>query len=127
MQLFVGDIPLDDISELYVAVDLIGPGRIWVDDVRVLKSQLQPEERVYLRGQVLVARERLAQGNPFPAENLLDSKWGRYMLHRTHAFAPAIPFHMQAPGDAPQENEAWNNSKPILQRWGESFRDRWQR
>lgn len=129
IQLAVGSIPTEEIDELYVAIDLIGPGRVWVDDVQVFESYLQPDERIQLRGQLLVAKQRLAEGNPFPAEQLLDSHWGRYLstFQEPHDRETVQPTATGNSGSNYNSASQWNSTAPLLQRWRNSFRQRWQR
>ncbi|QDV22096.1 glycoside hydrolase family 10 protein [Aureliella helgolandensis] len=131
MQLFVGDVPVDELNELHLAVELIGPGQIWVDDVKIFESCLQPDERIHMRGQLLVAKERLAEGNPYAAEQLLDSHWGRYLSE----FKPVSMDSLQATagvsprsgGTASGKPGQWNSSPPVLQQWRDALRNRWRR
>ncbi len=76
--LYVANIPLD-VPELSVAIELIGQGRIWIDDVEVLQSWLHPDETFYLQGTMFVAKQKLTENNLYPAEKLLNSHWGHYL------------------------------------------------
>ena len=78
--LYVGDVSSESVAELSVLIELIGPGKVWVDDVQVFESFLQPDERNHLRGELLVVQKKLAEKNIYPAERLLDSHWGQYLL-----------------------------------------------
>ncbi|MEO8268847.1 MAG: family 10 glycosylhydrolase, partial [Aureliella sp.] len=49
--LYVGDVSSESVAELTVSIELIGPGKVWVDDVQVFESLLQPDERNHLRGE----------------------------------------------------------------------------
>lgn len=129
--LHVADVPTQELIELRVAIDVIGRGKVWVDDVEVFETLLHPDERIYLRGQVLVAKQNLENQNPFPAEQLLDSHWGQYLA----AHKPAEPETARVANTVPlQTNERelqnkanWNSTKPVFQQWRESIRDRWKR
>ncbi len=128
--LYVADLPLEDLTELRIAIDLVGPGKVWVDDVEVFASQLHPDERIYLRGQVLVAKQKLAENNPYPAEQLLDSHWGRYL--RSFSDRESQPDHVAArtsPIASPASPPAAKSTtaKPFLQQWRDSLRERWRR
>lgn len=79
--LYVGDVSSESVAELSISIELIGPGKVWVDDVQVLESLLQPDERNHLRGELLVAQQKLAESNLYPAERLLDSHWGQYLFN----------------------------------------------
>ncbi len=79
--LYVGDVSAESVAELSVSIELLGPGKVWVDDVQVFESYLQPDERNHLRGELLVAQQKLMEDNLYPAEKLLDSPRGQYLLH----------------------------------------------
>jgi hypothetical protein len=129
--LYVADIPFTEMAEMFVAIDLIGPGKVWVDDVEVIELRLHPDERIYLRGQVLVAKQKLLENNPFPAELLLDSNWGHYLSGFSNVEAEAKRIADGTPLETSEEsvkaNQDWDQQKPMLQHWRESLRDRWRR
>ena len=79
--LFVGDVSSESVAELSVSIELQGPGKVWVDDVQIFESYLQPDERNHLRGELLVAQQKLLEHNLYPAEKLLDSSRGQYLFH----------------------------------------------
>lgn len=78
--LLVPDVPNEDLTELQVAVDLIGAGRLWVDDVRVYGMYLHPDEQVHLLGQMFLANERMRKGDFSLADQLLDSFWACFLF-----------------------------------------------
>jgi hypothetical protein len=130
----VSDIPVETTSELIIAVDLLGPGKIWLDDVEVFETALQPEERIHLRGQLMVAKQKLTEGNFFPAEQLLDSYWGQYLLQspdeslragQNVSSVNSTP--ERATTDSLQNSTRWNGTQPLLQQFRESMLDRWRR
>lgn len=125
-ELHVADIPVEDLAELQVAIDLIGPGRIWVDDVEVVQSWLHPDERNYLRGQMLVVKEKLNAKSPFAADRLLHSPWSDHLFELGSKLSNPQGQSMIIPGS--DENRAdWNKSKPTLQQLRDSMRQRWTR
>jgi hypothetical protein len=145
--LFVGDVSSESLTELAVSVELIGPGKVWVDDVQILESLLQPDERNHLRGQLLVAQKSLAENNPFPAEQLLDSHWGEYLLRYQFAHsasakvaslpsspavkagskvAPSTADRSEGPTEKGQP-ASWDEAPSVFQQFRESLRDRWRR
>ncbi len=129
--LFVSDIPADEIRELYVAIDLVGPGKVWIDDVEVFEAYMHPDERRHVHGQMFVAKQKLAQSNPYPAEQLLDSRWGRYLseVQPAHLSNDQRTANPESQPDARQatSNRSWNNPAPLLQQWRDSIRQRWRR
>ncbi len=124
-ELHVTDIPVDDLLELQVAVDLIGPGRIWVDDVEVVQSWLHPDERNYLRGQMLVVKERLASGNPFAADRLLHSPWSEYLFELGKKMEADASGKSNVVPSGEENRADWNRSKPSIQQLRDSMRQRW--
>jgi len=145
--LFVGDVSSESLTELAVSIELIGPGKVWVDDVQILESLLQPDERNHLRGQLLVAQKRLAENNPFPAEQLLESHWGEYLLRYQFAnpvsakvasllYSPAVKAGSNPPSSKANRSEgpgektqpaSWDEAPSVFQQFRESLRDRWRR
>ncbi len=130
--LLVPDVPSDDLSELSVAVDLVGQGTICVDDVRVYGMFLHPDEQVHLSGQMFVASQQMRQGDFRLADQLLHSFWANFLS--------TYIAHAQAPADQPVANEArlpqrtaptgpaWRNpNAPRFNQWQENLRNRWQR
>ncbi len=125
-ELHVADIPVEDLIELQVAIDLIGPGRIWVDDVEVVQSWLHPDERNYLRGQMLVVKEKLNAKSPFAADRLLHSPWSDYLFELGTKLGNPQGQSLAVPGS--EENRAdWNKTKPTLQQLRDSMLQRWTR
>ncbi len=128
--LYIADVPSADLAEISVAIDLVGPGKVWVDDVEAFELRLHPDERIYLRGQILVAKQQLAEKNPFPAEQLLDGSWGHYLAglaaqdSQDKRAASASSTKSNPPGKA---NTNWDEQKPIILQWRDSVRDRWRR
>lgn len=126
-ELYIADLPVDDLVELHVAIDLIGQGKIWVDDVEVAEPWLHPDERNYLRGQLLVAKQKLQENNPFTAERILRSPWNWYIRD-----LPSIETLYQTdsstfPGGSSEAASGWNPSKSAFQQWRESLWERWRR
>lgn len=99
-RLYISDLPTEAMTEAFVSVELLGAGVVWVDDVQVLESHLSPEETVYVRGSMFVAKEQLAAGNPFPAQQLLTSYWGRYLLECQSQYDTTSPPVLAAPNES---------------------------
>ncbi len=131
--LYVGDISSENIAELSVSIELIGPGKVWVDDVQVFESFLQPDERNHVRGQLLVAKQQLAVNNLYPAEQLLDSQWGKYLLRFRPQDESALktattdPAGMATPAPAVSGKESWSETPSTLRQLRESIRGRLRR
>jgi hypothetical protein len=76
----VENLPTSEIQDLRIAIDLITPGEISIDDVRVYDFFLTDRERGDLQQQTFVALERLRRGDLTAAARLLDSHWAKYLL-----------------------------------------------
>ena len=134
--LLVPDVPNEELNELYVAIDLIGAGRVWVDDVRVYGMYLHPDEQVHLLGQMFLAKEQLRKGDFTLADQLLKSFWACFLstslgkattAAATTAEKPAIK-EARLPGKPGASTPAWRPpSQPRLNQWQETLRQRWQR
>ena len=124
----VRDLPSDEVEELVIAIDLLGPGRLWVDDVEVFESQLHPDERKYLQGILLVAKQQLEKNNLYPAEKLLDGHWGQYLVSANQSDEQSrIADRSANPTNGYNIQDAPPKQRPILQQWRESIRDKWRR
>jgi hypothetical protein len=124
-ELHVSDLPIDELIDLQVSIDLIGPGRVWVDDIEVVQTWLHPEERNYLRGQLLVAKQKLANGNSITADRVLRTSWSEYLFDlasQPNIQRRANPFSQQS--DARSD---WKRPKQPLQQFREGMRPRWGR
>lgn len=133
--LLVPDVPSDELTELQVAIDLVGPGRLWIDDVRVYGMYLHPDERVHLLGQMYLAKDHLRKGNFSLADRLLESFWANFLSNTLSELPTASskvdPLPMRE-ASLPQRpttpTPAWRStSQPRLNQWQESLRQRWQR
>lgn len=127
--LFVTDLPSAELTELRIAFDLVGPGKVWVDDIHATEAYLSPDERALIRGQVFLAKERLRENNAYPAEQLLNSHLARYLasvelktteqtqLDQEQIITPAKPVN----------SGRRSNSPPLLKQFRETMRERWQK
>ena len=70
---------MSDWQETRIAIDLIGPGSVAVDDVCLYDFFFTERERSDLQRQIFVASERLKRGDLSAAGKLLDSHWARYL------------------------------------------------
>jgi hypothetical protein len=82
----------------------------------------------------MVAKQKLTEGNFFPAEQLLDSYWGQYLLQspdeslragQNVSSVNSTP--ERATTDSLQNSTRWNGTQPLLQQFRESMLDRWRR
>lgn len=77
--LYVTDIPDSTVEDLRIAIDLVSPGQVAIDDVQFFDFFFTQQERDSLQRQTFVAAERLRKGDPVAANRLLDSHWARYL------------------------------------------------
>lgn len=77
--LYVTDLPDEDIEDLRIAIDLISPGQVAIDDVQLFDFFFTQRERNELQRQTFVAAERLRRGDMLASARLLDSHWARYL------------------------------------------------
>ncbi len=130
--LYVSNISSESVAELYVSIELISRGKVWIDDVQVYEAYLQPEERNHLRGQLLVAKQCLTENNAFPAEQLLDSHWGKYLSRFLDEkagglrIATAVGTSVELPVNPTKANANWSESPSLFRQFRESVRDRWK-
>lgn len=153
LTLNVSDVPSDDLISLQVEFDLVGPGKVWVDDIQAYETYLTPDERVQVRSQLFLAKEKLEKDNPFAAEQAVHSPWARHLnaivsLNATRvpamdATRPAGLFNKpeadiepsKSPSNAADPtttsnevvNPTRNGSPPIFKQFRESMRERWIR
>lgn len=132
--LLVPDVPNEELVELHAAVDVVGQGTLWVDDVRVYGMYLHPDEKVHLSGQMFMAREQMRQGNYALADQMLGSFWSNFLSTYLPSDSPPVqpnamrvnearlPARSTAPGPAWRRNNA-----PRANQWQESLKNRWQR
>lgn len=132
--LLVPDVPNEELTELYVAIDLIGPGRVWLDDVRVYGMYLHAEEKVHLLGQMFLAKEQIRKGDFALADQLLESFWATFLLtyltpQTPTASGDSVPVANAKGSDrSGSAVPSWrSSSQPRFNQWQESLRQRWQR
>lgn len=131
--LLVPDVPNEELSELRAAVDVVGQGTLWVDDVRVYGMYLHPDEKVHLSGQMFMARQQMRQGDYALADQMLGSFWSNFLSTYLPVDQP------NAPAEGSRANEArlptrgatgpaWRKpNSPRVNQWQESLKNRWQR
>ncbi len=140
--LLVPDVPSEELSELQVAFDLLKAGTVWIDDVKIYGMYLHPDERIHLRGQVFLAKEKLRENNLYLGNQLLDSYWARYLSTYANDFPSVAPTQtldanttvVKSIGEPdrksvdPSAKSPWRSASPnFLQQWRENMRQRWQR
>jgi hypothetical protein len=94
----IDDLPSGGLESLRVRFDLMGPGRVQIDDVRVYGLAFNDAERGQLADLIGRAEARLEAGDVGGCGLLLDSYWPQFLL--VHAAAEAAGGDAQ-PGGQP--------------------------
>lgn len=94
----IDDLPSGGLESLRVRFDLMGPGRVQLDDVRVFGLAFNDAERAQLADLIGRAEARLEAGDVGGCGLLLDSYWPQFLL--AHAAGAAAGSDAQ-PGGQP--------------------------
>ena len=94
----IDDLPPTGLESLRVRFDLMGPGRVEIDDIRVYGLALNEAERTQLAELITRADARLAAGDVGGCGLLLDSFWPQFLL--LHAAGSSVG-DSAAAGDQP--------------------------
>lgn len=76
----IDDLPTGGLESLRVRFDLMGPGRVQIDDIRVYGLAFNEAERTQLTELTARAEARLAAGDVGGCGLLLDSFWPQFLL-----------------------------------------------
>lgn len=76
----IDNLPATDLRDLRVAIDLVTPGEVAIDNVKVYDFFLNDRERAELQQQTFVSRELLRKGDLTATAQLLDSYWAKYLF-----------------------------------------------
>ena len=76
----IDSLPVDGLESLRVRFDLMGPGAVQIDDVRVFGLAFDEPQRTRLSGMIAEADQRLAVGDIGGCALLLDSFWPRFLV-----------------------------------------------
>jgi hypothetical protein len=76
----IDDLPTEGLESLRVRFDLLGPGRVQIDDIRVYGLAFNEAERTQLTELTARAEARLAAGDVGGCSLLLDSFWPQFLL-----------------------------------------------
>jgi hypothetical protein len=101
----VDDLPTRGLDALRVRLDLLGPGVVEIDDVRVFDLAFDESQRVRLSKILAVADERWAAGDVGGCLVELDGPWPRFLQSRVSA----VPEEMAA-GAAQRAGESGGNA-----------------
>ncbi len=76
----VEDLGGEEIEELRLTIDLLTPGRVWIDNIQLHDFFLTEAERSRLQSQTFLAVQRIRQDDLTAAAKLFQSHWGRYLM-----------------------------------------------
>lgn len=102
----VDDLPTRGLDALRVRLDLLGPGAVEIDEVRVFDLAFDESQRVRLSKILSVAEERSAAGDVGGCLMELDGPWPRFL--RSHV--TAVP--AEVAGDTPPGPAAGPDAQP---------------
>ena len=102
----VDDLPTQGIESLRVRLDLLGPGGVEIDDVRVFDLAFDESQRVGLSRQLAAAEERLTAGDVGGCLTQIDGHWPRFLraFVPAQAAALALPPAGSAPAGRPEQS-----------------------
>lgn len=102
----VEDLGGDTIEDLRLTIDLLSPGQIWIDDVKLYDFFLTEAERSRLQSQVFLAVQRIRQEDLTAAAKLFDSHWGRYLMNLRVPVKATVQSRAEEPVASPPDNPA---------------------
>ncbi|HAY81810.1 MAG TPA: hypothetical protein DCY79_18555 [Planctomycetaceae bacterium] len=82
-EILFDNLPLHDLKDLRVGIDLMGPGEVWVDDVRAHDTWFRKVERDELLKSVALARFHLRARHVSDCLAVLDGYWSRFLEETT--------------------------------------------
>lgn len=97
----VDDLPAHGLESLRVRFDLLGPGSVEIDGVRIFDLAFDESQRVQLSRRLAVMEQRLAANDPGSCLMELDTYWPRFLRDfvSDDAVAALRPDAIQATGD----------------------------
>ena len=75
----VDDLPLEGMSSMRARFDLMGPGEVWVDDVKLCNLAFSPPEIIELSKLITLADAKLQNGQVSDCMHLLEGYWPRFL------------------------------------------------
>jgi hypothetical protein len=102
----VDDVPSEGLSNVRVRLDVLGPGEVWVDDLKVFDLPFTDPERFELSKLISLASVKLEAGQLADCERLLEGYWPQFLLANVPLVesAPPIVEHPATgtPAEAPK-------------------------
>jgi len=115
----IDDLPVGGPTEMTIGFDLMGPGDVWIDEVRVYDNYFQVNEQRELLKNVATANSQLDRGKLIECARYLDGYWPRFLIEQTPPPArvarvqPAATVPRQPPPPA-EKPSAWERFTPKL-------------
>ena len=75
----IDDLPARGLTDLRVAIDLMGPGEVWIDDVQVFGLWFDKNERNELLKKIALASFYLGQGEVVECDQVLRGYWPEFL------------------------------------------------
>ena len=97
----IEDLP-SQVTDLRVAIDLMGPGEVWVDEVQVFDLWFDANERNELLKLSALANLYLGKGAALDCERITRGYWGQFLARHVPLHDPPLVQHTGSE-DEPQE------------------------
>jgi hypothetical protein len=97
----IHDLPTQGLSELRVAFELTGPGKVYLDDVRLSDLEFTNTERLELSKTISLAEYRLQRGEFGECARLLEGYWPRFLTKYVPTASGEVPLTARAVSPAP--------------------------
>ncbi len=97
--LLISDLPVDQLANIRVCFDLMGAGRVWIDDVRIYDRWFPKHEQDNLMIMRGLAARSLSMGRITDCRRILNGYWPQFLMQHISAEAPKVA---QTPADKPR-------------------------
>ncbi|NLF70967.1 MAG: hypothetical protein GX575_18190 [Candidatus Anammoximicrobium sp.] len=112
----IDDLPTHGLTDLRVAIDLMGAGDVWIDDVQVFDRWFDKNERNELLKKIALANFYLGKGEVAQCEQVLRGYWPeflrRYIAIDENQLAEAVPADRVQPASAPSPTPEDSGASP---------------
>ena len=101
----VNDLPLEGLSKLQLRFDLMGAGKVWIDDVQLCELAFSQKERVELFKLIAPADLKLQKGEVGDCLRLLEGYWPRFLVAN-------VPLVQMPVGEKPESTATSTSEAP---------------
>jgi hypothetical protein len=110
----VDDLPAEGLSDLHLRFDLIGPGEVWIDDVKLVDLPFEHKECTELTKLIALADLKLKGKQLADCSQLLDGYWPHFLLaHVSLTETPALvaekPPSRERPAEPAKKPARWRD------------------